>query len=86
MSDKVSEVKLKIDYEIIQHFSQHLYGSPNKAVEELVSNSFDAAAQEVRVYIPKTQTKKSVIVWDDGDGMDVNGLQNLVVVHSRERL
>lgn len=77
MSDKVSEVKLKIDYEIIQHFSQHLYGSPNKAVEELVSNSFDAAAQEVRVYIPKTQTQKSVVVWDDGDSMDVAGLQNL---------
>ena len=75
--NKVSEVKLKIDYEIIQHFSQHLYGSPNKAIEELVSNSFDAAAQEVRVYIPSTQTKNSVIVWDDGDSMDIKGIHNL---------
>lgn len=74
---KVSEVRLKIDYEIIQHFSQHLYGSPNKAIEELVSNSFDAAAQEVRVYIPNTQTNNSVIVWDDGDSMDVKGIHNL---------
>jgi len=74
---KVDEVKLKIDYEIIQHFSQHLYGSPNKAIEELVSNSFDAAAQEVRVYIPSTQTKNNVIVWDDGDSMDVKGIHNL---------
>lgn len=77
MEERISEVKLKIDYEIIQHFSQHLYGSPNKAVEELVSNSFDAAAQEVHVYIPSSQTKDNVIVWDDGESMDVKGIHNL---------
>jgi len=41
---KIDQITVEIDYAIIQHFSQHLYSSPNKAIEELVSNSFDALA------------------------------------------
>ena len=77
MSKKIDDVKLKIDYDIIQHFSKYLYGSPTKAIDELVSNSFDAGALKVNLYIPGPQTKNAVIVWDDGTGMDVNELQNM---------
>jgi hypothetical protein len=49
---KAGEVSISIDYAIIQHFSEHLYGSPNKAVEELVTNGYDALASDVRVYVP----------------------------------
>ena len=34
------QIEVKISYRIIQLFSEGLYSSPNKAVEELVSNSF----------------------------------------------
>ena len=48
----VGKVVLQVDYQIIEHFSERLYDSPNKAVEELVANSFDAFATEVRVFTP----------------------------------
>ena len=73
----VGEVVLQVDYQIIEHFSEHLYDSPNKAVEELVANSFDAFATEVRVFTPGPYTANRVIVWDNGESMDVEGLQQL---------
>lgn len=73
----VAKVRLDIDYEIIAHFSRHLYGSPNRAVEELVSNGFDAFATKVYVYIPGPQVTSHVVVWDNGWAMDVEQLKTL---------
>ena len=73
----VGEVVLRVDYQIIEHFSEHLYDSPNKAVEELVANSFDAFATKARVFTPGPYTANRVIVWDNGESMDVEGLQQL---------
>lgn len=73
----VGEVVLQVDYQIIEHFSEHLYDSPNKAVEELVANSFDAFATEARVFTPGQYTANRIIVWDNGESMDVEGLQQL---------
>ena len=73
----VGEVVLQVDYQIIEHFSEHLYDSPNKAVEELVANSFDAFATEVRVFTPGPFTASRVVVWDNGESMDVEGLEQL---------
>lgn len=74
--NQVAEVTLDIDYHIIEHFSKHLYSSPNKAIEELVVNGYDAGADWVRVYLPGRYTDK-VIVWDDGTSMNVEGIQRL---------
>lgn len=74
---KIDQVSLEIDYQIIEHFSKHLYGSPNKAIEELVANSFDAFAHQVRVYISSNYASTRVIVWDDGTSMDAVGLKGL---------
>jgi hypothetical protein len=68
-------VSLSVDYAIVKHFSEHLYGSPNKAVEELVANSFDALAGAAYVYVPNKFVNGKIIVWDDGDSMDVDGLK-----------
>ena len=73
----VGEVVLQVDYQIIEHFSEHLYDSPHKAIEELVANSFDAFATEVRVFTPGPYTANRVLVWDNGESMDVEGLQQL---------
>jgi hypothetical protein len=77
IGESVDEVSLTINYQIVQHFSQHLYGSPNKAVEELVANSFDAFARRAYIYLPGKFTTSFLIVWDDGDSMDVDGLKGL---------
>lgn len=78
----VDQVTLNIDYRIIEHFSKNLYSSENKALEELVSNGFDAFAKRVYAYIPGDQTSEHVIVWDDGHSMDVKGLKDLWIIAS----
>ena len=73
----VDEVSLDIDYAIIEHFSSHLYGSPNKAIEELVTNGFDALARSVRVYLPGRFIDNHVVVWDNGESMNTARLKGL---------
>ena len=73
----VGTVVLQVDYQIIEHFSEHLYDSPHKAIEELVANSFDAFATEVRVFTPGPYSTNRVLVWDNGESMDVEGLKQL---------
>ena len=73
----VDQVSLNVDYRIIEHFSRHLYDSPNKAVEELVANGFDAFATEVLVFTPGKYTADRILVWDDGESMNVKGLKEL---------
>lgn len=73
---KKSDIEVRISYRIIQLFSEGLYSSPNKAIEELVSNSFDAGATNVHVILPADfiDPDAALIVVDDGIGMDEKGL------------
>lgn len=49
--DHVGHVPVKLSYGIIERFSEGLYSSPNKTFEELITNSYDAGAREVWVYL-----------------------------------
>lgn len=75
VSRLVRNIPLHIDYTIIEHFSHHLYGSPHKAIEELVINGFDAFATEVRVFLDGVHTPGRIVVWDNGDSMDADGME-----------
>ena len=60
-SDDVgTSIPVPISYEIIQLFSEGLYQSPQKAIEELVTNGFDAGAQNVRVVLPSASDKATL--------------------------
>ena len=74
---KASDLTVKISFRIIELFSEGLYSSPHKAIEELVSNSFDAGACNVHVILPPDLAKKSgtIVVIDDGAGMGPTELQ-----------
>lgn len=48
-------IPVHISYEIIRLFSEGLYQSPQKAIEELVSNSYDAGATAVHVLLPRPE-------------------------------
>jgi hypothetical protein len=85
---QISTINVRISYRIIQLFSEGLYTSPNKALEELVSNSFDAGASNVHVILsPDLATSDaSIVVIDDGVGMDENELrQHWVIGVSQKR-
>lgn len=49
---ETAKIDVRLSYKIVRLFSEGLYASPNKALEELVANSFDAGAQRVAVFLP----------------------------------
>ena len=75
---QAGKIDVHIGYRIIQLFSAGLYSSPNKAVEELVSNSFDAMATRADLLLdPSMSPDSSIWVVDDGESMDLDGLIDL---------
>lgn len=76
---KVDEINVDISYRIIELFSKGLYASPNKAFEELVSNSYDAFADKVAVYVPSDKATPDAVMWvcDNGEALNLNGLKDL---------
>ena len=74
---KTDNIEVRLSYKIVELFSEGLYTSPNKAVEELVANSFDAGAQNVHVLLsPNLHAQNAwITVIDDGEGMDREGLR-----------
>jgi hypothetical protein len=74
---QVATIPVKISYRIIELFSEGLYTSPTKAIEELISNSFDAGAENVNVILSPDLTDPGAIiaVIDDGESMDAEGLR-----------
>ena len=78
----VEEIPVHISYEIIHLFSEGLYKSPHKAIEELVTNGYDANAKRVHILLPEADQdgiNANLPLWviDDGDGMDVEGFRQL---------
>lgn len=79
------DLPVRISFEIIRLFSEGLYQSPHKAIEELVSNSYDAGAHNVHVLVPRSGSdapdqEDSLWVIDDGSGMDADGFKQLWLV------
>lgn len=75
---KIDNIPVTISYRIIELFSAGLYSSPNKAFEELVSNSYDAYATKVSVYVPSDKSLEDSIMWvcDNGNSMNKEGLKD----------
>lgn len=74
---ETEKIDVRLSYRIVRLFSEGLYASPNKAIEELVANSFDAGAQHVAVLLPSDfhDQGATIAVIDDGEGMDAGGLK-----------
>jgi HSP90 family molecular chaperone len=70
------DIDVRLSYKIIDLFSENLYASPNKAIEELVANSFDAGARTVQVLLSPNlhDQNATIVVIDDGEGMDAAAL------------
>src|SRR5260370_18237596 len=88
IGNKKSVIEVRISYRIIQLFSEGLYSSPQKAIEELVSNSFDGGATNVHVILPPdlSADDATIAVIDDGIGMDEKGLrEHWLIGVSRKR-
>jgi hypothetical protein len=81
------QIDVKISLRIIQLFSEGLYSSPNKALEELVSNAFDAGAQNVHIILSPDlrDADATIVVIDDGEGMNNEGLKKHWIIGESTR-
>jgi hypothetical protein len=85
--NKTDHIDVKISLKIIQLFSEGLYSSPNKAMEELVSNSFDALAENVHIILSPDlrDPDATIVVIDDGEGMNADGLKKHWIIGESTR-
>ncbi len=76
---KKTDISVEISTRFLQHFSEQLYSSPQKAFEELIANSWDAGAHFVDIRIPDDLAPESatITVFDNGISMDEVGLRDL---------
>lgn len=76
---ELCKVGVKVGPRFLNLFSKQLYSSPNKAFEELVSNSWDAGAETVYINIPLDLKSIDATVWvlDNGASMNEKGLESL---------
>ena len=83
-------IDVRLSYRIIELFSEGLYASPNKAIEELVANAFDAGGQRVHVILSSNlhDQDATIAVIDDGEAMDSGGLKQhwLIGISDKRRL
>src|SRR6266404_5331836 len=72
-------IQVKLSTRFLEHFSEQLYSSPQKAFEELISNGWDAAAEcvDVRVAENLSAPGATLSVLDNGISMDEQGLRDL---------
>ena len=84
---RTDRIDVRISHRIIQLFSEGLYSSPNKAIEELVSNSFDAGAENVHILLSPDlrDSDATIVVIDDGEGMNSEGLKKHWIIGESSR-
>ena len=90
LGSKIGDIEVRLSYKIVELFSEGLYTTPNKAVEELVANSFDAGAHNVHVLLSSNlhDQDASIVVFDDGEGMNDKDLERhwLIGISNKRRL
>ncbi len=77
--DEGESVPVKLSRSLAPLLSEQLYRSPLKAIEELVVNAYDADALECRLFVPapSNQDNQYILVYDNGIGMNKEGLRDL---------
>ncbi len=64
------QLRLKFHGRVIDHLGIQMYQSPVAAIAELISNAWDADAEDVKITLPSTMTTGAVIeISDNGNGM-----------------
>ena len=76
---QVSKIPVALSTRFLEHFSEQLYSSPQKAFEELISNGWDAGATvvDVRIDANLQDPDATLAVFDNGTSMDLAGLSDL---------
>ncbi len=73
-SHKKGTLPIRVNKEVVKHLSLGLYRNFALAVKELISNSYDAGATEIKIRLDLKNRK--IIVRDNGRGMGYNELKD----------
>jgi len=73
MAKQNEQFTFEISLSVLNHLGRNLYRSFMTVLGEAISNAWDADAENVWIYIDKE--KNSLVVKDDGDGMEANDFQ-----------
>lgn len=73
------KIPVELSTRFLEHFSEQLYSSPQKAFEELISNGWDAGAScvDVRISQDLSADGATMCVLDNGTSMNAEGLRQL---------
>lgn len=74
MAEDRGQFTFEISLSVLNHLGRNLYRSFMTVLGEAISNSWDADANNVWVYIDRE--RDSLVVKDDGDGMNAKDFQN----------
>lgn len=80
-----AKLTLKFDPNTIEHLGVSLYSKLPSVLSELVSNSWDADAEEVIISFTDIDLTKEIKYSDDGIGMDFNELNDKFLLIGRNR-
>lgn len=73
----MSKTNIRFSSEILRRLGEELNPSPDKGILELVKNAYDADAINCKVEFINTDTPGgSIVVSDDGDGMEGEDIEN----------
>src|SRR5690242_20578605 len=74
MAKRKNEFSFNISLSVLNHLGRNLYRSFITVLGEAISNSWDADAKNVWIYIDKS--KNNFAIKDDGIGMTADDFQN----------
>lgn len=84
MSD--SPLEMRFDPQTINHLGLRMYSTLPPALAEIISNSYDADAENVTITLSEEAgTPKEIIVEDDGLGLSLDEIRNKFLVIGRNR-
>ncbi|MDF1527080.1 MAG: ATP-binding protein [bacterium] len=81
MSENRKTIPVTVDKSHLIAIGEQLYSRSIELVREFINNSYDADSTEVRVSVDKDR----IIVWDNGNGMDFDGLVQYFNIGSPEK-
>lgn len=81
MSTRRKTIPVTVDKSHLIAIGEQLYSRSIELVREFINNSYDADATEVRVSVEKDR----IVVWDNGNGMDFDGLVQYFNIGSPEK-
>jgi len=77
-------LEMKFDPNVISHLGIQMYSTLPPVLAELISNAYDAEAENVNIFL-NDSNEKSIIVEDDGHGMDLAEINEKFLKIGRDR-